>query len=77
MELNPKNDILIPARRGLKFLGVEIFPKGRRLRKRNQQRIKTRLNQKNISSYHGVVKQHEGEKKFKEFLWKLLDLSDE
>ncbi|MDP3956346.1 MAG: reverse transcriptase/maturase family protein [bacterium] len=76
LELNPKNDILVPARRGLKFLGVEVFPRGKRLLKRNQQRVKILLNQKNISSYYGVVKQHEGKKKFKEFLWKLLDLSD-
>lgn len=77
LELNSKNDILVPARRGLKFLGVEIFPKGRRLRKRMWHRVKSRLSEKNVPSYHGVAKQHGGERKFKEFLWKILDLNDE
>lgn len=77
LELNLKNDILIPVRRGLKFLGVEIFPNGRRLCERNWQRARTLLNQTNTASYYGMIRQHGGSKKIKEFLWTLLDLNSE
>lgn len=73
MEINAKNDIMIKARQGLKFLGVEIFPRGRRLNKRNLQRVKTRLNLNNISSYNGLVKKHNKQKNIKEFNWLVLE----
>jgi len=77
LEINAKNDIIIKARWGLKFLGVMIFPEGRKLNKRNWQRAKDRLNRKNIPSYHGLVKQHSKEKRIKEFNWTILQkLSD-
>ncbi len=46
----------------MKFLGVEIFPKGRRLNRRSWLRAKTRLNAKNFFSYGGLVTQHSKEK---------------
>ena len=36
LNINKKNDILIKARHGLRFLGVWIFPNGRRLMKRKR-----------------------------------------
>lgn len=73
LTINAKNDILIKARWGLKFLGVEIFPKGKRLNKRNWQRVKSRLNLQNIASYSGLVKKHSEHKRIKEFNWMVLD----
>ncbi len=73
LEINAKNDIIIKVRWGLKFLGVMIFPEGRKLNKRNWQRAKDRLNRKNIPSYHGLVKQHSKEKRIKEFNWVVLE----
>ena len=73
LEINTKNDIIVKARRGLKFLGVEIFPKGRTLNKRNWQKARARLNLRNISSYSGLVKKHSTEKRIKEFNWIVLD----
>lgn len=58
LEINRKNDIIVPVRRGIYFLGVEIYPTGRRLKQKIWQRAQNRLNQRNISSYHGLVKQH-------------------
>ncbi|MBI2632892.1 MAG: RNA-directed DNA polymerase [Parcubacteria group bacterium] len=69
LEINAKNDIVMKAKRGLKFLGVWIFPKGRRLNKRNWDRAQTSLDNKNISSYRGLVKQHSKEKRIKEYNW--------
>ncbi|MFH1255506.1 MAG: RNA-directed DNA polymerase [bacterium] len=77
LEINPKNDIIIKARQGLKFLGVEIFPYGRRLKKRNWSRVKTKLTCQNISSYSGLIKQHSKEKRIKEFNWRILEKLNE
>jgi len=72
-EINEKNDIIIKARQGIKFLGVEIFFKGRRLNNRNSLRIKENLDFKNISSYSGLVKKYGNIKRRKEFNWIILD----
>ena len=77
LEINAKNDIIVKIRWGLNFLGVEIFPGGRRLNKRNWNRARARVNAQNISSYSGLVKQHSKNKKIKEFNWIILEkLSD-
>lgn len=73
LTINPKNDILIEARHGLHFLGIHIFPNGRRLNKRALMRSYIKLNYKNIGSYHGLVHQHGNAKKIKEFQWKILE----
>lgn len=68
LEINPKNDVILKVRYGIKFLGVEIHPTGRRLRAKTRKRIKTKLNHKNIASYYGLVKQHDI-KKIPYFNW--------
>ncbi len=67
--VNPKNDILIKARHGLKFLGLNFWFSGRRLNKRNKKRIVECLNSRNVASYHGMVAQHEVKKIKKWFDW--------
>ncbi len=76
LEINKKHDIIIKAKQGLKFLGVVIFPNGRKLNKRNSTRVKENLKLKNISSYSGLVKKHSQIKKIKEFNWIILDYYD-
>lgn len=73
LEINAKNDIIVKARQGLKFLGVEIFPAGRRLNKRNWRQAKAKISHKNIVSYSGLIKQHCKEKRIKEFSWIILE----
>ena len=70
--INPKHDIIVQAKEGLYFLGVEIYPSGRRLCKRNWLRVKNRLNLRNVGSYSGLVLRHENEKKIKEFHWRVI-----
>ena len=74
LKLHSKNNVIIKAKYGLKFLGVELWPSGRRLSKRNKKRIATRLNPKNISSYYGVITKHDGPKMQKWFNWQLNEL---
>ena len=73
LAINAKSDIMVKARLGLKFLGVWIFPKGKKLNKRSWNRARTLLNDKNISSYSGLVKNHGNRRRIKEFNWLILD----
>jgi len=74
LEINPKNDIMVKTRYGIHFLGVDIFPNGRRLKARNWKRARERMNTANISSYSGLIKKHCSVKKIKEFQWKILEI---
>lgn len=73
LDINAKNDIIVKVKWGIRFLGVEIFPNGRRLNKRNWRRVKSRLNLANIPSYSGLVGKHNKEKRIKEFNWIILE----
>ena len=77
LEINHRNDILIKARQGLHFLGVEIFPKGRRLNKRNWRRTIKNIKTRNIASYKGLVNKHSKEKKRRYFDWIIEDYYNE
>ena len=59
MEINRKNDIIVPCRNGLHFLGVEIYPTGRKLKKSVWQSLNKKLDLKNAASYSGLVSQHD------------------
>ena len=72
LAINRKNDIIVPVKRGVHFLGVEIFPTGRRLKYRNWQRLRTRLAYHNISSYHGLVRNHGNKKQMTYFDWLII-----
>lgn len=73
LTLNPKNDIIVKVKHGLHFLGVHIFPKGRRLNTRAWLRSQTKLNYKNIGSYYGLVRKHSKAKKIKALQWHILE----
>jgi RNA-directed DNA polymerase len=75
LEINRKNDIILPVRRGIRFLGVEIYSTGRRLKTKNWQRAQNRLNQRNVPSYYGLVKQHL-KKKAIFFDWLIIKIYD-
>ena len=71
LEINRKNDIIVKAKYGLKFLGAEIFPMGVRLNRRNRHKISSRLNHRNISSYSGLIKKYD-KKNLKYFNWQVV-----
>lgn len=74
LKLHPTNNIIRKTKHGLKFLGVEIYPRGRRLNKRSLARIRTKLNLTNYASYWGVVRKHCGEKRVMEFQWRVAEM---
>ena len=58
LEINRKNDIILPVKSGIHFLGVEIYPSGRRLKKRVWQNAQSKLTPNNVASYRGLIQQH-------------------
>ena len=73
LDLHLKNNLVVETKHGLKFLGVIMYPNGRILSKRNQIRIKDRINLRNSGSYWGVISQHGATEKVKDFQWNLLN----
>ena len=74
LTLHSKNNLIVKARHGLKFLGTELWSSSRRLSKRNKTRITSRLNLRNTPSYHGVISKHGNEKMQKWLNWAMYDL---
>lgn len=73
LQLHKSNNVIIPARLGIKFLGVELFPAGRRLNRRNWDRALSRTNLVNNASYHGLVSSHSTPKHRKQYAWHLVE----
>lgn len=72
LEINDKNQIIIHAKQGLKFLGTIINPISRRLNKRNRKRILRKLDLRNIASYHGAINENEKSEYNNLFLWETI-----
>lgn len=72
LTMHSKNNLIIKARHGLKFLGTELWSSGKRLSKRNKTRIASRLSLRNSPSYHGLISKHGGEKMKKWLTWKVV-----
>lgn len=69
LTIHSSNNIVIPAKRGLYFLGMVLFPTGRYIQKRTWDRIQRRLNSSNVASYHGLVKGMGSKRQKKDFKW--------
>ena len=74
--LNPKNDKILKPNHGLKFLGVVIWPNGRKLNKRSIHRVQSRLCCRNVSSYYGLVSKHGSRKLANKFSWLVINFPD-
>ena len=74
LSLHPRNDIIVPARAGLRFCGYEIFATGRRLRKGAVRRMYERMRPGNVGSYSGLVRSEHCGKTMKLFHWHVLGI---
>lgn len=74
ISIHATNDIIVPVLRGIHFLGCDIYPNGRRLRKRVYNRIKQRLNYQNSSSYRAIVLTHAKKKMIKWADWNIMNM---
>ncbi len=69
LHINHKYDEIRKVRHGLHFLGVEIFPRGKRLNRRNQTRVFRRAQISNLSSYASLLQNHEKPTKLNILYW--------
>lgn len=74
LPIHSKNNLIFKAKHGLKFLGLILYPSGRKLNKRIKNRIKTRFDLKNASSYWGVVTNYSNKKAIEELQWRLIEM---
>lgn len=77
LRLHSKNNIIVPVRQGVHFLGCDIYPTGRRLRKRVYNRILKRLSYENCSSYRALVIKHSKQKMIQWIDWNIRNLQQE
>ncbi len=73
LRIDDKNDIIIKAKWGVRFLGSVIYPRGIKLSDRNKKRIKKKLCLKNFFSYYGIIKPY-GAKELTRYNWQIIDI---
>ena len=76
MDVNLKHDRVQPAHAKLAYLGVDLWPSGRRLQMRTKQRISKRIELKNVASYQTLIQHHQPRRYSRQFIWKILDIID-
>lgn len=74
LSVNPKHDRVQPSHKKLSYLGVELWPNGKRLNKRVYQRTTDKITADNIASYHTITEQYLPKRYNKRFLWNSLDI---
>lgn len=55
LPLHPRNSHIGKVRQGVKFLGLDLFPAGKRIQKQSWKRIDSRFESSNCSSYLGFI----------------------
>lgn len=73
LEIHKKHDILIPVRRGIRFLGHYISPTECRLNVRSRRRIERLVTRTNASSYFGLLSRYGMNKEMNYFFWRLAE----
>lgn len=59
LQINPKHDLVQPAKNRLAYLGVDLWPTGRRLQKHTKARIDRQLTMYNSASYDALFRHHQ------------------
>lgn len=76
LTVHKRNDVIFPCSDGLRFLGCNIFPAHRHLKKQSWNRVLKRTDLHNVSSYHGLVHAHSDQMTRKYFDWRVMELLD-
>ncbi len=72
LRVHGRNNVIVPACRGLHFCGYDLFPTGRRLRPATAARMEANLRFGNIGSYFGLALSERREKPLRVFHWRVL-----
>ncbi|HSW37023.1 MAG TPA: hypothetical protein VLG37_01485 [Candidatus Saccharimonadales bacterium] len=72
LDINPKVDHVAPTWKGIAYLGVDMWPNGRRLQLIVQERVNQRIDSHNVASYRALVATHQKPKRLKELNWRIV-----
>lgn len=75
LNLSQKLDLLLPVRKGVTYLGIDLWSNGYRITKPTQARVRLKINPSNFSSYEALVQQFSNEHGLKRFYWDTLDIA--
>jgi hypothetical protein len=70
-------DIITPVKRGVSYLGIDMWPTGRRLDSDAQNKVKQNLNVRNVSSYKSLISHHQPNRYIKRLEWAMRGLIDQ
>lgn len=77
LTLHACNDVILLCTQGLKFLGCMLYLGKRKLLKHVWNRVLTRTEHRNISSYSGLIRAHSDKDMLNYFDWHVLDMFGE
>lgn len=74
LSINPKVDRVVPAWKGLSYLGVNLWSGGHYLQPSVRRRIKQRATTNNAASYRSLIQANDKPRRLREFDWYLSEL---
>ena len=69
LTIHKHNNVIVRVRNGLHFLGIRLFIDGMRIQPHTWQRLKSRINDTNYSSYRGLTNKVGSRAQKKDILW--------
>ncbi len=74
LSLHKNINLITPVRKGVSYLGVDLWPNGRRIDDEAMAKMKKNLSLKNVSSYKSLTSKHESIKHIARFEWTISDI---
>ena len=74
LSLHPNMNLIKPVRHGVAYLGVNLWPSGRRLDHAAKTKLKANLNLSNIPSYKSLIAHHHSKKHLRRFEWAVSEI---
>ena len=76
LNVNPNVNFINPVRKGVSYLGVDLWSSGRRLDKDAQNKMKQNLNVRNVASYKALMVHHQSIKQIRRFDWIIQSINE-
>lgn len=76
LDVNPNVNLINPVRKGVSYLGVDLWSSGRRLDKDAQNKMKRNLNVRNVASYKALMVHNQSIKQIRRFDWIIQSINE-
>lgn len=74
LNLHKDINIIAPVRKGVSYLGIDLWPNGRRIDKDARHKMNKNLNARNVASYKSLISKHQSVKHVTRFEWRVADI---